>query len=91
MRGHEVERTRAALAFGVLVGVAVTLVALIPLLPALGSAGFAAAGCLGAFPAFAVLAPRMGAPRAAAVAGLLALALGAGTAAVAFGAWLLSA
>lgn len=91
MRGHEAERARAALAFGVLLGVAVTLLALIPLLPRLGSAGFVAAGCVGALPAFALLAPRIGGARAAAVAALLALALGGATAAAAFAAWVLGA
>ena len=90
MQMAEAERARAAFGFALFIGVFLMLLSLIPLLPLLGSPyGFLVAGGVGALPTFALLARRIGAAKAAALAAVVALALGLGFIAIGFMGWLL--
>ena len=85
------EQNRAALGLAILLGVFAGIVSGIALLPLLGSPlGFLATGAVAALPTFALMTPRIGSGRAAALAAALAVALAGILAAAGFLAWLLS-
>jgi hypothetical protein len=85
------DQNRAALGLGILLGAFAGLVSEAALLPLLGwPSGFLGAGIVGALPTIALMAPRIGGARAAALAAALAGALAATFWAAGFLAWILS-